>query len=61
MNALDLGPRPLYAVTLFPDVPLPLSALRVLTFSYGRALQQSCLKAWQGKNENWAKAQQEFL
>jgi len=33
----------------------------VLTFSYGRALQQSCLKAWQGKKENWAKAQQEFL
>lgn len=23
-----------------------------LTFSYGRALQQSCLKAWQGKPEN---------
>lgn len=29
-----------------------------LTFSYGRALQQSCLKAWSGKDENVAQAQQ---
>lgn len=28
-----------------------------LTFSYGRALQQSTLKAWQGKDENIAAAQ----
>jgi fructose-bisphosphate aldolase class I len=28
-----------------------------LTFSYGRALQQSCLKAWLGKDENIAAAQ----
>jgi len=27
-----------------------------LTFSYGRALQSSCLKAWQGKAENVAAA-----
>ena len=32
-----------------------------LTFSYGRALQQSCLKAWQGKDENVAAAQKELL
>eukprot|EP01135_Chromosphaera_perkinsii_P009264 Nk52_evm16s1705 gene=Nk52_evmTU16s1705 len=31
-----------------------------LTFSYGRALQASCLKAWQGKREN-VKAAQEVL
>jgi fructose-bisphosphate aldolase class I len=28
-----------------------------LSFSFGRALQQSCLKAWQGKPENVAAAQ----
>ena len=32
-----------------------------LTFSYGRALQQSCLQAWQGKDANTEKAQQNFL
>lgn len=31
-----------------------------LTFSYGRALQQSCLKAWGGKAENVAAAQKEL-
>jgi fructose-bisphosphate aldolase class I len=28
-----------------------------LTFSYGRALQQSCLKAWKGEDSNIAAAQ----
>lgn len=28
-----------------------------LSFSYGRALQEDCLKAWAGKSENIAKAQ----
>jgi fructose-bisphosphate aldolase, class I len=28
-----------------------------LTFSYGRALQQSCLKAWKGSDENISAAQ----
>ncbi|XP_043714935.1 fructose-bisphosphate aldolase 1, cytoplasmic [Telopea speciosissima] len=32
-----------------------------LTFSFGRALQQSTLKAWQGKEENVDKAQAAFL
>jgi len=32
-----------------------------LTFSYGRALQQSCLKAWQGKDENIPAAQETLL
>ncbi|XP_074379159.1 fructose-bisphosphate aldolase 3, cytoplasmic-like [Apium graveolens] len=32
-----------------------------LTFSYGRALQQSTLKAWAGKDENIEKAQKAFL
>jgi fructose-bisphosphate aldolase class I len=32
-----------------------------LTFSYGRALQQSCLKAWGGKPENVAAAQEELM
>ena len=36
---------------LFPDVPWELS------FSYGRALQEPALKAWQGKTENAAATQ----
>ncbi|KAH9621089.1 hypothetical protein KSS87_014531 [Heliosperma pusillum] len=32
-----------------------------LSFSYGRALQQSTLKTWQGKEENVGKAQDVFL
>lgn len=32
-----------------------------LTFSYGRALQQSCLKAWSGKPENKQAAQDTLL
>lgn len=32
-----------------------------LSFSFGRALQQSCLKAWQGKAENVEAAQKELL
>ncbi|XP_067125194.1 fructose-bisphosphate aldolase [Centruroides vittatus] len=32
-----------------------------LTFSYGRALQASALKAWEGKPDNVAAGQQEFL
>jgi len=35
-----------------PSLPWPLS------FSYGRALQEPCLKAWAGKPENVAKAQE---
>ena len=32
-----------------------------LSFSFGRALQASCLKAWKGKKENVAEAQKVFL
>lgn len=32
-----------------------------LTFSYGRALQQSVLKAWAGKKENAAEAQRQLI
>ena len=32
-----------------------------LTFSYGRALQQSALKAWSGKKENVRDAQEAFI
>ena len=39
------------------DRELPWSA----SFSYGRALQQSCLKAWVGKDENIGAAQKAFL
>lgn len=51
------------------DASLNLSAINAfkgrkpwaLTFSYGRALQASVLKAWQGKDENVKAAQQELL
>merc|ERR1712178_483885 len=39
------------------DVPRPWR----LTFSYGRALQSSVLRAWQGKPENVAEAQKVLL
>eukprot|EP00823_Brevimastigomonas_motovehiculus_P001473 TRINITY_DN12004_c0_g1_i1.p1 TRINITY_DN12004_c0_g1~~TRINITY_DN12004_c0_g1_i1.p1 ORF type:complete len:380 (+),score=114.16 TRINITY_DN12004_c0_g1_i1:35-1141(+) len=32
-----------------------------LTFSFGRALQQSCIKTWAGKKENYETAQKVFL
>ena len=32
-----------------------------LSFSFGRALQKSCLKAWAGKPENVEAAQHAFL
>ena len=32
-----------------------------LTFSYGRALQQSALKSWSGKKENVTDAQEAFI
>ena len=32
-----------------------------LSFSYGRALQQAALKAWQGSNDNIENAQNAFL
>lgn len=39
----------------YPDLPWPLS------FSYGRALQEPSLKAWGGKQDSLAKAQQILL
>ena len=39
----------------YPNLPWPLS------FSYGRALQEPCLKAWAGKEENLAAAQKILL
>ena len=39
----------------FPDVPW------LLSFSYGRALQQPVLQVWQGKADNVAAAQQALL
>nr|XP_042116541.1 fructose-bisphosphate aldolase A-like [Peromyscus maniculatus bairdii] len=39
----------------------PLLKPWALTFSYGRALQASALKAWGGKKENMKAAQEEFI
>ena len=46
LNAMNAG---------FPGAPW------LLSFSYGRALQQTVLQAWQGKAENIAAAQQALL
>jgi len=43
------------------DLPFPTPNPWALSFSYGRALQASCLDAWLGKDENKAAAQQAFL
>lgn len=40
---------------------VPLLRPWALTFSYGRALQASVLRAWGGKKENLAAGQQELL
>ncbi|XP_075398794.1 fructose-bisphosphate aldolase A-like [Tenrec ecaudatus] len=39
----------------------PLLKPWALTFSYGRALQASALKAWGGKKENLKAAQEEYI
>lgn len=39
----------------------PLHRPWALTFSYGRALQASALKAWAGKKENGKACQEEFI
>ncbi len=39
----------------------PLHKAWALTFSYGRALQASALKAWGGKKENGKACQEEFV
>lgn len=39
----------------------PLHKPWALTFSYGRALQASALKAWGGKKENGKACQEEFV
>lgn len=50
--SLDLN-----AINAIPGVKRPWG----LSFSFGRALQASCLKAWQGKPENVQAAQQTLL
>ena len=47
----------LNAINTVEGIPKPW----VLTFSYGRALQQSCIKTWEGKAENKAAAQKALL
>lgn len=47
----------LNAINQLDGVPKPWR----LSFSFGRALQKSCLKAWSGKKENVEKAQKVLL
>ncbi|NXU28728.1 ALDOA aldolase, partial [Thalassarche chlororhynchos] len=39
----------------------PLARPWALTFSYGRALQASALRAWAGKKDNTKAAQEEYV
>ncbi|NXS50407.1 ALDOC aldolase, partial [Balaeniceps rex] len=39
----------------------PLARPWALTFSYGRALQASALRAWSGKKDNTKAAQEEYI
>jgi len=39
----------------------PLKRPWALSFSYGRALQHSCIKTWAGKDENFSAAQQTLI
>lgn len=56
INVQLAGKQPWYSVIFYC-----LHSFRYLSFSYGRALQESALKAWQGKKENVSKAQEAFL
>lgn len=47
----------LNAINAIPGIKRPWT----LSFSFGRALQDSCLKAWRGKHENVEAAQQALL
>lgn len=47
----------LNAMNQLTDAPRPWH----LSFSFGRALQASCISAWQGKEENLAKGQEAFF
>mmetsp|Transcript_26488 Transcript_26488/g.26136 ORF Transcript_26488/g.26136 Transcript_26488/m.26136 type:complete len:360 (-) Transcript_26488:38-1117(-) len=47
----------LNAINALPNVKRPWT----LSFSFGRALQASCLKAWQGKHENVEAGQAAFI
>jgi len=47
----------LAAMNQVEDIPHPWA----LSFSFGRALQASALKAWGGKKENWVAGQNAFL
>ena len=47
----------LNAMNMLPERKRPWA----LSFSYGRALQHSCIKTWEGKKENFKAAQEAFL
>jgi fructose-bisphosphate aldolase class I len=51
----------LNAMNIAGNAPFPSPNPWTLSFSYGRALQASCLDAWVGKDENKKKAQDAFL
>lgn len=61
INFLSGGQSPEQATAILNAInQLPVQPWN-LSFSYGRALLDPCLKAWQGKSENRAKAQQALL
>lgn len=61
INFLSGGQTPEQATENLNAINSISSTPWILSFSYGRALQENCLKAWQGKAEQVEKAQQALL
>lgn len=61
LNAINQVSSSDFNIFLFVSFQVPLGKPWKLTFSYGRALQASVLKAWGGKDENIAVAQKTLL
>lgn len=61
INFLSGGQSPIQATTHLNQINSYEDQPWILSFSYGRALQEDCLKVWQGKKENKEVAQQALL
>ena len=61
INFLSGGQTPSQATANLNAINSIASQPWLLSFSYGRALQEDCLTTWQGKQENYSKAQEALL
>lgn len=61
INFLSGGQTPTQATNNLNAINALINQPWNLSFSYGRALQETCLKAWQGKKDNVESAQNELL